>query len=58
MGQAEVGLLTSAWSRMMAPEAVSPGQWEINWHRRYEDRPEFGRVDEWSKELAFIEYND
>lgn len=38
---------------MMVQDAVSPGQWEINWHRRCEDRPEFWKVDKWSKKLAF-----
>lgn len=58
VGQARVGLLTSVWWGMIAQEAVSLGQWEINWHRRCEDRPEFWRVDKWSKELAFTEYNN
>lgn len=53
--QAGTGLLTSAWWWMMAQGAVSLGQWEINWRSRCEDRPEFWRMDEWGKELAFTE---
>lgn len=39
----------------MAQEALSPGQWEINWYRRWEHRPEFWTAGEWGKELAFNE---
>lgn len=40
------------------PEGFFPGQWETNWHRKCEDRPEFWRVNEWGKELAFTENGD
>ena len=50
---AVVGLLILAWPWAMTQEAVYSGHWEIKWHRRCEDRPEFWRkMDEWGEGIS------